>query len=47
VTGRELSVLLGRPDPSHLYDVIAEMVKAGLIETDPRSCRYYLAGSKR
>jgi len=46
MTGRELSIRLGRPEPARFYDLLAELIEAGLIETDPRSCRYYLPGGR-
>lgn len=46
LTGRELAMRVGRPDPARFYDVLAELIEAGLLETDPRSCRYYLPGGR-
>jgi len=46
LTGRELSIRLGRPEPVRFYDLLAELIEAGLIETDPQSCRYYLPGGR-
>lgn len=46
LTGRELSIRLGRPEPARFYDLLAELIEAGLVETDPRSCRYYLPGGR-
>jgi len=46
LTGRELSIRLGRPEPVRFYDLLAELIEAGLVETDPRSCRYYLPGGR-
>lgn len=46
LTGRELALRVGRPEPSRFYDVLAELIEAGLLETDPRSCRYYLPGCR-
>lgn len=46
LTGRELALRLGRPEPGRFYDVLAQLIEAGLVETDPRSCRYYLPGGR-
>lgn len=46
LTGRELAMRVGRPDPARFYDVLAELIEAGLLETDPQSCRYYLPGGR-
>lgn len=42
LSGRELELRAGRPEPVRFYDVLAELIEAGLLETDPQSCRYYL-----
>jgi hypothetical protein len=43
LSGRELSLRLGRPPDARLYPALVHLLDRGVIATDPRSCLYRLA----